>query len=65
MKPYSTFESELQVRPDDIDMNGQIQNSDIQLKLNPNIGKGEQYSGRMMDLRLYAKRRNNDWFNHK
>lgn len=27
MKTYSTFESELQVRPDDIDMNGHVHNS--------------------------------------
>ena len=27
MKSYSTFESELQVRPDDIDMNGHVHNS--------------------------------------
>jgi hypothetical protein len=43
----------------DLDMNGQIQNSDIQLKLNPNIGKGFLYSRRTFELKLFAKRRNN------
>jgi acyl-CoA thioesterase FadM len=28
-KNYSTFESELQVRPDDIDMNGHVHNSNV------------------------------------
>jgi len=41
----------------DLDMNGQVQNTDVQLKLNPNIGKGEQFSSRVQDLKLYAKRR--------
>ncbi|MDG1397689.1 MAG: hypothetical protein P8P88_04820 [Polaribacter sp.] len=37
----------------DIDMNGEIQNSDLNNVLIPNIGKGEQYSGK----KLNAKRR--------
>ncbi|MDO6596398.1 hypothetical protein Q4512_05695 [Oceanihabitans sp. 2_MG-2023] len=39
----------------DIDMNSEVQNSDIQNKLNPNIGKGEQYTSRVA-LKLFAKR---------
>lgn len=41
----------------DLDMNNQVQNTDIQNKLNPNIGKGEQFSSRTLDLKLYAKRK--------
>ncbi len=37
----------------DIDMNGEIQNSDLNTMLIPNIGKGKQYSGK----KLNAKRR--------
>jgi len=41
----------------DLDMNSQIQNTDIQNKLTPNLGKGEQFSsGRTLDLKLFAKR---------
>jgi hypothetical protein len=39
----------------DIDLNGEVQNSDINSVLNPNIGKGEQFSSRMM----FAKRKEN------
>ena len=39
----------------DIDMNGEVQNTDINNILNPNIGKGEQFSRR--NLKLFAKRR--------
>ena len=38
----------------DIDMNGEVQNSDINTVLNPNIGKGEQFA--RQNLKLYAKR---------
>jgi len=38
----------------DIDMNNQVQNSDINTLLNPNLGKGEQFARR--NLKLYAKR---------
>ncbi|WP_179334648.1 hemagglutinin protein [Winogradskyella costae] len=37
----------------DIDMNSQAQNTDILTTLNPNIGRGEQYSSRQ----LFAKRK--------
>lgn len=40
----------------DIDMNGEVQNSDINNILNPNIGKGEQFVRR--NLKLFAKRSN-------
>ena len=39
----------------DLDMNSEVQNTDIQNKLNPNIGKGEQFASR--SLKLYAKRK--------
>ncbi len=39
----------------DIDMNTQVQNIDIQNKLSPNIGKGEQFANRGIDLKLFAK----------
>ena len=39
----------------DADLNGEVQNSDINSVLNPNIGKGEQFSSRMM----FAKRKVN------
>ena len=39
----------------DLDMNSEVQNTDIQNKLNPNIGKGEQFVSR--SLKLYAKRK--------
>ncbi|MEM9260704.1 MAG: hypothetical protein AAGA62_13730 [Bacteroidota bacterium] len=29
--------------PGDLDLNGQIQNIDLQLKLTPNLGKGQQF----------------------
>ena len=37
----------------DIDMNGEVQNTDLNSVLNPNLGKGKQYSGKQ----LYAKRK--------
>lgn len=40
----------------DLDMNSEVQNTDVQNKLNPNIGKGEQFTGKK--LKLYAKRKN-------
>ncbi len=39
----------------DVDMNGEVQNTDIQSTLNPNIGKGQQFTSRM----LFAKRKVN------
>ena len=39
----------------DLDMNSEVQNTDIQNKLSPNIGKGEQFASR--SLKLYAKRK--------
>lgn len=39
----------------DVDLNGEVQNSDINSILNPNIGKGEQFANRMM----FAKRKEN------
>lgn len=38
----------------DIDMNSEVQNTDINNKLNPNIGKGIQYTAK----KLHAKRKN-------
>ena len=38
-----------------VDMNGEVQNSDINNILNPNIGRGEQFARR--NLKLYAKRK--------
>ena len=35
----------------DIDMNGQVQNSDIQSKLNPNIGKGEKVARKQVNTK--------------
>jgi streptogramin lyase len=44
----------------DVDMNGEVQNSDINSYLNPNIGKGIQTGGsRSANLSLYAKRKVN------
>jgi len=40
----------------DIDMNNQVQNTDLNIALNPNIGRGEQFT--KTDLSLFAKRRN-------
>jgi pimeloyl-ACP methyl ester carboxylesterase len=40
----------------DIDMNNEVQNTDINNVLNPNIGRGEQFARR--NLKLYAKRSN-------
>ena len=40
----------------DIDMNGEVQNTDVNNALNPNIGRGEQLAKR--SLNLFAKRRN-------
>ena len=40
----------------DLDMNSEVQNSDIQSVLNPNIGKGQQFSAKVINLKLYAKR---------
>jgi len=40
----------------DIDMNGEVQNTDITVSLNPNLGKGEQFTRMMM--KLHAKRKN-------
>jgi hypothetical protein len=40
----------------DIDLNSEVQNSDINSYLNPNIGRGEQYMSRS----LFAKRRVRD-----
>ncbi|NCP06909.1 MAG: hypothetical protein GW817_10885 [Flavobacteriales bacterium] len=40
----------------DLDMNSEVQNTDIQNKLSPNIGKGEQFTSKQ--LKLYAKRKN-------
>jgi hypothetical protein len=37
----------------DIDMNGEVQNTDLNSMLNPNIGKGKQYTGK----KLNAKRK--------
>ena len=42
----------------DLDMNSEVQNSDIQSVLNPNIGKGHQFSSKIINLHLYAKRAN-------
>ena len=39
----------------DLDMNSEVQNTDIQNKLNPNIGKGEQFAKNGM--KLHAKRK--------
>jgi len=39
----------------DIDMNNQVQNTDLNIALNPNIGRGEQTAKR--NLSLFAKRR--------
>ena len=39
----------------DVDLNGEVQNSDINSVLNPNIGKGEQFANKMM----FAKRKEN------
>ncbi len=44
----------------DLDMNGQVQNSDIQNLLNPNLGKGQQFTSRIINLKLYAKRANQE-----
>jgi hypothetical protein len=38
----------------DIDMNSEVQNTDINNALNPNLGRGEQFASR--NLKLYAKR---------
>ena len=44
----------------DVDMNGEVQNSDISSYLNPNIGKGVQTGGsRAANLSLHAKRKEN------
>ncbi|MCF6279430.1 MAG: hemagglutinin protein [Flavobacteriaceae bacterium] len=40
----------------DLDMNTQVQNTDLNNLLNPNKGKGQQFS-REQDLKLYAKRK--------
>lgn len=37
----------------DLDMNGEVQNTDLNSVLNPNLGKGKQYTGKG----LYAKRK--------
>lgn len=39
----------------DLDMNSEVQNTDIQNKLNPNLGKGEQFAKNGM--KLHAKRK--------
>ena len=39
----------------DLDMNSEVQNTDIQNKLSPNIGKGEQFTSK--GLNLHAKRK--------
>lgn len=39
----------------DLDMNSEVQNTDIQNILNPNIGKGEQFASKQS--KLYAKRK--------
>lgn len=43
----------------DIDMNSQVQNIDIQNKLTPNIGKGQQFSKNVSSLKLFAKTKKN------
>lgn len=42
----------------DLDMNSEVQNTDIQNKLSPNIGKGEQFTSK--GLKLYAKLKKNN-----
>ncbi|MCF6279426.1 MAG: hypothetical protein L3J14_03680 [Flavobacteriaceae bacterium] len=43
----------------DLDMNTQVQNTDLNNLLNPNKGRGQQYS-KNKDLKLYAKRNKNN-----
>ena len=40
----------------DLDMNTQVQNTDVNNLLNPNKGRGQQFS-KQQDLKLYAKRK--------
>lgn len=53
MKSYSTFESELQVRPDDIDMNGHVHNSKyLDYVLAARFDQMERCYGMSMDVFL-------------